>query len=135
MSEPYELGVAETARLIAARKLSVVELVETLLHRIAQLEFLKAWQYVDPDAVRTDALQKQADLDVASATPSLFGVPVGLKDIFCTAGKPTTACSKIYADYVPTYDATSVTRVKEQGAWQWGRPSRRSLPIGIHRRH
>ena len=85
MSEPYELGVAETARLIADRKLSVVELVETLLHRIDQLEFLKAWQYVDPDAVRAVALQKQADLDVASATPSLFGVPVGLKDIFCTA--------------------------------------------------
>ena len=52
MSEPYELGVAETARLIAARKLSVVELVETLLHRIDQLEFLKAWQYVDPDEIR-----------------------------------------------------------------------------------
>ena len=121
MSEPYELGVAETARLIADRKLSVVELVETLLHRIDQLEFLKAWQFVDPDAVRADALQKQADLGVASATPSLFGVPVGLKDIFCTAGIPTTACSKIYADYVPTYDATSVTRVKEQGALAMGK--------------
>ena len=84
MSEPYELSVAETARLIAARKLSVVELVETLLHRIDQLEFLKAWQYVDPDAVRTDALQKQGDRDAAGTTPSLFGVPVGLKDIFCT---------------------------------------------------
>ena len=116
MSEPYELGVAETARVIADRKLSVVELAETLLHRIDQLEFLKAWQYVDADVVRADALQNQADLDAASATPSLFGVPVGLKDIFCTAGIPTTACSKIFADYVPTYDAASVIRVKENGA-------------------
>ena len=134
MSEPYELGVAETARLIGARELSVVELVENLLRRIDQLEFLKAWQYVDPDAVRVDAQQKQADLDAGGATSSLCGVPVGLKDIFCTAGIPTTACSKIYADYVPTYDATSVIRIKENGALALGRPSRRSLPIGIHRR-
>ena len=121
MSEPYELGVAETARLIGARKLSVVELVDTLLRRIDQLEFLKAWQYVDPDTVRADARQKQVDLDAGGATSLLSGVPVGLKDIFCTAGIPTTACSKIYADNVPTYDATSVTRIKENGALALGK--------------
>ena len=82
MSEPYELGVAKTARLIAARKLSVVELVETLLHRIDQLEFLKAWQYVDPDAVRANALQKKADLDAAAPRLRCSVSPWGLKISF-----------------------------------------------------
>ena len=41
---------------------------------------------------------------------------MGLKDIFYTAGMKTTACSRIFADFVPEYDATAVTRLKEAGA-------------------
>lgn len=46
----------------------------------------------------------------------LFGVPVSIKDLFCTKGVRTTAASKVLENYIPVYDATSVARLKEAGA-------------------
>jgi aspartyl-tRNA(Asn)/glutamyl-tRNA(Gln) amidotransferase subunit A len=46
----------------------------------------------------------------------LHGIPFGLKDIYCTAGIRTTSHSRICADYVPTEDATTVTRLYQAGA-------------------
>ena len=51
----------------------------------------------------------------------LHGVPIGLKDIYHNAGIPTTACSKIYADFVPDYDATTVAMLKRAGAIMLGK--------------
>ena len=45
----------------------------------------------------------------------IHGAPIGLKDIFYTQGMKTTACSRIYADFVPSYDATSVAKIKASG--------------------
>ncbi|MFQ5851082.1 MAG: amidase, partial [Candidatus Binatia bacterium] len=47
---------------------------------------------------------------------SSWGGPVGVKDVFYTAGLPTTAGSRVYAGFVPEYDATPVVRLKEGGA-------------------
>ena len=117
MSEPYELTAAQAAQQIRERQLSPVDLMESIFRRIDSLEpRLNAWVYLDRESVLSDAGQKQAELDAGSATGLLHGVPIGLKDIYYTAGIPTTACSKVYADFVPTYDATSVVLLKQAGA-------------------
>ena len=69
----------------------------------------------------SEAEQKRADLDSGAGKGPLHGVPIGLKDIYYTAGIPTTACSKVYADFVPTYDATTVTLLKGAGAIMLGK--------------
>ncbi len=116
MPELHELSAAEAARLIRGRELSPIDLVESLLHRIDALEpRLKAWVYLDGDAALADAAQKAAQLDGGAVGP-LHGVPLGLKDIYYTAGIPTTACSKVYAGFVPDYDATTVALLKRAGA-------------------
>ena len=46
----------------------------------------------------------------------LHGVPIGVKDIYYTAGIPTTACSKVYAGFVPDFDAATVALLKDAGA-------------------
>ncbi len=51
----------------------------------------------------------------------LIGVPTGVKDIFYTAGVPTTACSKVYADFVPKHDATTVARLQQAGGIMLGK--------------
>ena len=109
----YELDTVEVVSGLKARSFSVVELVQVLLARIADLDHLQAWVHVDSEAAMTQARQKQTELDAGSVGP-LIGVPTGVKDIFYTAGVPTTACSKVYADFVPEYDATTVARL--QGA-------------------
>ena len=92
-----------------------MELCEALLDRIETLSDIQAWVHVDAEAVLAEARDRQAELDRRSTAP-LLGVPVGIKDIFFTAGMPTTACSRVYADLVPDHDATSVARLRHAGA-------------------
>ena len=122
MPEPYELTAAQAAQHIRDRQLSPVDLVESVLQRIDALEpRLNCWVYLDREAVLSDAKQKQDELDGDKPLGPLHGVPIGLKDIYYTAGIPTTACSKVYADFVPTYDATSVVLLKKAGAIMLGK--------------
>ncbi len=122
MTEPYELTAIEAAQRIRERELSPVELTESILQRIDALEpRLKAWVYLDREAVMADAKQRQGELDTLPETGPLHGVPVAIKDIYYTAGIPTTACSKVYADFVPTFDATTITLLKRAGAIMLGK--------------
>ena len=122
MPEPYEFSVAEAALLIRRRELSSLELVESLLGRIDAFEpRLKAWVYLDREAVLFEARQRERQLESGQDAGPLHGVPVGLKDIYYTAGIPTTACSKVYADFVPGYDATTVALLKGAGALMLGK--------------
>ena len=116
----HELGTVETVSGLRARRFSVVELVQALLARISDLDHLQAWVHVDPEAVIAQAHRKQVELDAGSSAP-LIGVPTGIKDIFYTAGVPTTACSKVYADFVPKHDATTVVRLREAGGIMLGK--------------
>ena len=117
MAELFDLTVAEAADRIRKREVSSVALAESHLNRIAQLEpGLKAWVTIDMEDVLGTAHQRDHELESTGPRGPLHGIPVGLKDIFYTAGMKTTACSPIYADFVPTYDATCVSHLKEAGA-------------------
>jgi len=117
MPEPFELSVAEAATLIRQRTLSPVDLMESLLSRARALEpALLVWVTLDEDAAMDAARRSEAELQKEGPRGPLHGVPVGVKDIFYTEGVTTTACSSIYADFVPAYDATAVARLKQAGA-------------------
>ena len=106
MTELAFLGIAEASRLIAARKLSPVELTEAYLQRIANLDSqLDSFVTLTADRARAEA--KAAELAIMASGPvsRLHGIPYCLKDIFDTAGIRTTAMSKLLADNVPTRDA------------------------------
>ncbi len=122
MPNPNELTAAEAARAIARRELTAVELAEACLNRIAALdERLLAWVYVDRDTVIADARQADAAVAEGRALGPLHGVPIGLKDIYYTAGIPTKAGSEVYKDFVPDYDATSLTLLRKAGALMLGK--------------
>jgi aspartyl-tRNA(Asn)/glutamyl-tRNA(Gln) amidotransferase subunit A len=113
----HELGAVEAARAIREKTLSPVELVAALLERIDKLDArVQAWALVDRDGALA-AAQRAAD-EIARGTlrGALHGVPFGAKDIFYSAGLRTEAGSKVMAGFVPTYDATSVARLKSAGA-------------------
>ncbi len=116
MPEPFELSVAEAEKRIRSRELTSVALAESLLNRIEPLEpTLKAWVTIDKEDVLSTARKLDRELEEKGPRGPLHGVPVGLKDIFYTAGMKTTAGSKIYADFVPSYDATTTAKLKEAG--------------------
>ena len=122
MPQHFNLTAVEAAKQIKSRDLSPVELVESLLSQYDSLEpSLNAWVYLDRKALLADAQQKQEELEKGVNVGPLHGVPIGLKDIYYTAGIPTTACSKVYEKFVPEYDATTVTLLKNAGAIMMGK--------------
>ncbi len=79
MAQPFELSAAEAARQIRARDLSPVALAESLLARCDALEpSLKAWVYLDREAVLSEAALKGREVDSGAANGLLHGVPIGL---------------------------------------------------------
>ena len=116
MPEPYELSVSEAAAQIREGSLSPVELVESLLARIDVLDGdLHAWVTIDREEVLETARQREIAAQWGGNLGPIHGVPVGLKDIFYTAGMLTACGSKVYADFVPEFDATSVAKIKDAG--------------------
>ena len=111
------LTLWQLAPLLRTGQLSSVEVVEALLRRIDVLEAsLHAWVTIDREAVLTQARQCDEELRQSGPRGLLHGIPVGCKDILYTAGLKTTACSRVYAEFVPSYDATAVSRLKRAGA-------------------
>ena len=116
MPELHELSVAEAATQIREGTLSPVALAESLLARIDALDGdLQAWVTIDRDAVLSAAQQREAEVQRGDPLGLIHGVPVGLKDIFYTEGMLTACGSKVYADFVPEFDATSVANIKAAG--------------------
>ncbi len=116
MPEPHELSVAEAAAQIREGTLSPVVLAESLLARIDALDGdLQAWVTIDRDAVLSAAREREAEVQRGDPLGLIHGVPVGLKDIFYTEGMLTACGSKVNADFVPEFDATSVANIKAAG--------------------
>ena len=116
MPELHELSVAEAAAQIREGTLSPVTLAESLLARIDALDGdLRAWVTIDRDAVISAAQQREAEVQRGGPLGLIHGVPVGLKDIFYTEGMLTACGSKVNADFVPEFDATSVAKIKAAG--------------------
>ena len=119
--ELHELSVAQAAEKIRQREISPLELTEALLHRIDALDpKVKAWETVDRAGALAAARRCEAEVGKGE-TGALHGVPLGVKDIFYTAGLRTTVGSSIFQDFVPAYDATSVARLRQAGAFVLGK--------------
>ena len=115
-TELHWLTIAEAARLFEKRQLSPVELTDALLARIDALDpQINAFLLPTPDKARAQARTAEREIMAGNYRGPLHGVPFGLKDIYCTAGIRTTSHSRICADYVPTEDATTVTRLYQAG--------------------
>ena len=106
----HEMGVAELGRALAAKSVSSVELTTHLLARLATHQQLGAMLCVDDSL----ALRQAGAADArraAGESGALLGVPLAHKDIFVTQDLPTTAGSKILANYRSPFDATVVARL------------------------
>ncbi|HSM61491.1 MAG TPA: amidase [Longimicrobiales bacterium] len=112
-TEPWEMTLAELATQIRERRLAPSELVRAYLERIQAMDgVLSAFNTVRSDEALADARA----LDDVPWTGPLHGMPLAIKDNYYTRGMLTTANSRIFADFVPGYDATAWARLREGGA-------------------
>jgi aspartyl-tRNA(Asn)/glutamyl-tRNA(Gln) amidotransferase subunit A len=111
------LTIAEAAGLIERRQLSPVALTRAFLDRIAAIDpQLNAYLLVTADQALDQARNAEAEIMAGKYRGPMHGIPFALKDIYCTAGIRTTSHSHTRADYVPDFDATTVTKLREAGA-------------------
>ena len=115
MSKLNTLTVHETLDGLNKKEFSAVELAEEYIKEAEAARRLNAYVLETPEA----ALSKAAESDqrYAAGNPRpLEGIPLGIKDLFCTEGIRTTACSHILDGFIPPYESTVTARLFDAGA-------------------
>jgi aspartyl-tRNA(Asn)/glutamyl-tRNA(Gln) amidotransferase subunit A len=128
---PDYLTIAEAAKLIQQRELSPVELVDSRLARIEKLDGkLHSFIRVLVDSARAEARAAESEIAAGNYRGPLHGIPIGLKDIYETAGIATTGHSKVMQDHVPKADAFSVKKLRDAGAVVMGKLATHEFALG-----
>jgi len=126
----HELTIEQATTGLNQREFSSVELVNALLERIEKLDGdIGAYITVDPDGAR-EAAAKADQLLAEGVRAPLLGIPVALKDLLCTKGVRTTCASRILENFVPEYDATVVSMLKNAGAVILGKTNLDEFAMG-----
>ena len=113
----HDLSIAELSGLIAARKLSPVELTEALIERVqGHDDQTHAFITRTFDLARQGAKTAEAEIAAGRYRGALHGIPFGLKDIYDTKGILTSAHSRVFIDRIPTEDATATAKLYAAGA-------------------
>ncbi len=125
------LTLAEASRLIRRREISPTELTEACLARIRTLEpQVNAFITVMAEEAMATARLLGEEAARGELRGPLHGIPVGVKDLFFTAGFPTTAGSPLLAHHIPQEDATVVARLRQAGAVVVGKLNLHEFALG-----
>ncbi|MFH5181837.1 amidase [Paenibacillus sp. TAB 01] len=129
--ELMQKTIKDLAPLIQKKEISPVDLVKACLDRIEKTEpVINAYITVMADKALQDAEEAEREIMKGGYKGALHGIPYSAKDLYTTKGYKTTAGSKILADYVPDYDATTVQRLAEAGAILVGKNNLHEFAFG-----
>jgi aspartyl-tRNA(Asn)/glutamyl-tRNA(Gln) amidotransferase subunit A len=129
--ELHFLTIAEASKLIQRRSLSPVELTQALLNQIEKIDpQLNAYLLITADLAMEQASAAEAEIMAGRWRGPMHGIPYALKDIYCTKGIRTTSHSRTRADYVPDFDAMTVTKLQSSGAVLLGKLSTHEFAHG-----
>ncbi|MFH0783828.1 MAG: Asp-tRNA(Asn)/Glu-tRNA(Gln) amidotransferase subunit GatA [Pseudomonadota bacterium] len=128
--KPYELTITEACERIKVGNLTSIILTQSCLDRIEEIDAdLKAFITID----KNGALQQAEEADRKRKNGNvgkLCGIPLSIKDLLATKGLKTTCGSKILENYIPPYDATVVSKVKNEGAVVLGKSTMDEFAMG-----
>ncbi|MEI6627430.1 MAG: Asp-tRNA(Asn)/Glu-tRNA(Gln) amidotransferase subunit GatA [bacterium] len=129
--ELNKLTLAEAFVGLRNKKFTSQELTKACFDQIKKYDSkIKAYITLNEDEAMAQA--KTADDLIANGgeLPPLLGIPVAIKDIFCTKGLRSTAASKMLANYIPPFDATVVKKIREQGGVILGKVNMDEFAMG-----
>src|SRR5476651_2725646 len=129
MATLTDLTVAQLAAAMAKKEASAVEVADAHLKKLDEHRALNAFITETPDKAREMA--KASDARRAKGGAGLLeGVPLAIKDLFCTEGVQTTAGSHILEGFVPPYESTVTTNLWKSGAVMVGKTNLDEFAMG-----
>jgi len=129
MSDLNKLGLAEARDLLRKGDTTSVELTEACLKAIDGADALNAFVHKTPDVALDRA--KAADARIAEGdAPAMCGLPIGMKDLFCTKGVDSQAASNILKGFKPEYESTVSQKLQDAGAVMLGKLNMDEFAMG-----
>ncbi|MEL7258037.1 MAG: Asp-tRNA(Asn)/Glu-tRNA(Gln) amidotransferase subunit GatA, partial [Pseudomonadota bacterium] len=129
MSDLNTLTIAEARDKLRAKDVTSLELTEACLNAIEGADALGAFVHHTPDLARDQA--KAADARLAKGdAPSMCGIPLGIKDLFCTKGVPSQAASGILNGFKPEYESTVSQNLFDAGSVMLGKLNMDEFAMG-----
>jgi aspartyl-tRNA(Asn)/glutamyl-tRNA(Gln) amidotransferase subunit A len=130
MTDLTQLNIAEAAAKLAAGEVSAAELTDTHIAAVENARELNAFVTETPDIARQRAAESDARRAKGDAKGPMDGIPVAIKDLFCTEGVLTTAASHILDGFVPTYESTVSQNLRDSGAVMLGKTNLDEFAMG-----
>lgn len=128
--ELYEFTIHQLHEKLKSKQVSSVEATKAVLSRIDAVED-RVHSFVTVSRDEAIRQAEEADRRIAAGDiRPLTGVPIAVKDIFCTEGIRTTCSSKILGNFIPPYDSTVVARLKREGAVIVGKTNMDEFAMG-----
>ena len=129
MSELTKLTIADARDKLAAKEITAVELTQSCLDAIEAADALGAFVHKTPEVALDQA--KAADARIASGTAApMTGIPLGIKDLFCTKGVNSQAASAILDGFKPEYESTITQQLFDAGAVMLGKLNMDEFAMG-----
>jgi len=104
--------ITESLEKINSNKISIVELNDIFINRVKKNKDLNAFIYFDEENIS----QQIKNIQISKKKFKLKGIPLAIKDLFCTKNMPTTAGSKILQNFQPSYESHVSQKLLDQGS-------------------
>ncbi|RYH02035.1 Asp-tRNA(Asn)/Glu-tRNA(Gln) amidotransferase subunit GatA [Salipiger sp. IMCC34102] len=129
MSDLTKLTIAAARDALRRGDVTSAELTQSCLAAIDGADALNAFVHKTPEVATAQAASADDRIKSGEA-PDLCGIPLGIKDLFCTKGVPSQAASRILDGFKPEYESTVTTQLFEQGAVMLGKLNMDEFAMG-----
>ncbi len=129
--EPYQLSIHELHELLRKREVTSLEVTKSFIHRVKTIDKrINSYISLTEDMALEQAYEADKKFKKGGILSPLLGIPLSIKDLICIKGAKTTCASKILQNFVATYNATVINKLRDNGAVFLGKTNLDEFAMG-----